>query len=133
MQDDTLEKIRVAKMQRLEVLEIQAAQHGDILAPAHLLNERERLRNELGLLDPMVSRPIDAATRRTVRRYYQDDLDFLMDQLAKFGQRLTGLEGTVKTDMEARPARQQVLNLWLGGLTVVGIMTAVGILALLLK
>jgi hypothetical protein len=126
--DETLDKIRIAKTQRLEVLEIQAAQQGEMLAPPHILNERERLRAELGLLDPMARPPIDAATRRTVRKYYQDDLDFLMDQMAKFGMRLTGVEETVRSERDARPSRQRVLSMWLGGLAVLGIMTAVGVL-----
>lgn len=128
MQDDAIDKIRIAKTQRLEVLEVQAAQHGELLAPPHILNERERLRAELGLLDPMARPPIDAATRRTVRKYYQDDLDFLMDQLAKFGQRLTGLEELFRVDHAARPARQQILNLWLGGITAAVILTLLVVL-----
>lgn len=132
MRDEALDKIRTAKLSRLEVLEVQAAEFG-LEAPPHLINERERLRTELGLLDSLGHPPIDAATRRTVRKYYQDDTDFFIDQLAKFGMRLTGLEDTVRTDLAARRPRQLVLNVWLGGITATVIMVAIGVLALLLK
>lgn len=133
MQDEAIERIRAAKLRRLEELEVQIAVHGEIDSPPHLLTQRDQLRTELGLLDPIGKPPIDAATRRTVRKYYQDDLDFLMDQLAKFGQRLTSLEETVRLDLAARRPRQLVLNVWLGGISATVIMVAIGVLALLLK
>jgi|KBSSwiStaDraftv2_1062776.scaffolds.fasta_scaffold140908_3 hypothetical protein len=116
MRDEALAKIRQAKIRRLEHIEIQIASAGDMHAPVELLNEREDLRREVGIVGAVADGAIDDSTRRLLRRYDQADLN--LNVMTNLVQRVTRIEEWTAADHGERSRRQLYLNLWLGAMTI---------------
>jgi len=116
VRDEALAKIRQAKIRRLEHIEIQIASAGDMHAPVELLNEREDLRREVGIVGAVADGNIDDSTRRLLRRYDQADLN--LNVMTNLVQRVTRIEEWTAADHGERSRRQLYLNLWLGAMTI---------------
>lgn len=115
MDNDALKRIHDAKLKRLEELEVQAATHGT-LAPPHIINERDSLRAELGFIDAATNPPIDAQTKRVLKRF--DQLELVVNVVAGLVQRVTTMEQAYQRDAAQRTIRQHVLNAWLAVITI---------------
>lgn len=116
MRDEALQKIRVAKTRRLEILEEQIAVKGEYNAEPEMLTERDDLKKALGLVDAVSNGGIDEETRKVLRRYDQADLNISV--LSNLVMRVTALEEWIGFDRTTRGQRQRVLDYWLGALTV---------------
>lgn len=116
MRDEALAKIRQAKIRRLEGIELQIAQHGETNAPIELLNERDDLRQSIGIVGAVADGAIDDSTRKLLRRYDQADLN--LNVMTNLVQRVTRMEEWFGVDRSERGRRQLYLNLWLGAMTI---------------
>ena len=116
MRDEALQKIREAKLRRLEILEEQIAARGEYDADPKLTIERDDLKKALGLVDAVSNGGIDEETRKVLRRYDQADLNISV--LSNLVMRVTTLEEWFGFDRTARTRQQRTLVLWLGALTV---------------
>jgi hypothetical protein len=116
VRDEALQKIREAKLRRLEILEEQIAARGEYDADPKLTIERDDLKKALGLVDAVSNGGIDEETRKVLRRYDQVDLNISV--LSNLVMRVTALEEWIGFDRTTRGKRQKVLDLWLGALTV---------------
>jgi len=153
-------RVRVAKEQRLEELEVQAAKYG-LDVPPHIANEVDELRAELDVVSVIDRKPIDRALREVLAQTDYADLigkfmadharriRSLEDQLTKleeyliesrnvvrqwFDAREVQLRDDQKTQLEdrrVREERQHKLDLALGALAV-GLAFAVGLSVVLL-
>jgi hypothetical protein len=124
MRDEALAKIRTAKLRRLEVIEVQIAQHGEASAPAELLTEREDLRREVGIVGAVADGAMDDSTRKLLRRYDQADLN--LSVLTNLVRRVTNMEEWLSSDRGERGRRQLYLNLWLGAITILLLAQLIG-------
>ena len=111
MRDEVLQRIREAKLRRLEILEEQIASVGEAYAEPQQRIERDDLKKFLGLSAAVVDGGLSEEDRRLFRRYDQADLNIAV--LSNVVQRVTSLEEWIAVDRALRPARQRVLNAWL--------------------
>jgi hypothetical protein len=106
-------RLRREYTRRLRALELRLARQGESNVDPAVLAEIEDIQQrlaEIGLLEqPRPSAEIKAA----IRAHFDDDLDFLIAQFSKFGQRLTGVEEQVSRVMQAHNAAQE----WRLGIT----------------
>ena len=123
MRDEVLQRIKTAKLRRLEVLEEQIAMIGEAHAEPQQLTERDDLKKQLGLAEAILSSGLDDETRKIFRRYDQVDLNIAV--LSNIVQRVSSLEEWISVDRGSREHRQRVLNAWLLALTI-GILLLVG-------
>lgn len=112
MRNEAIEAVRLARVRRLEILEQQIAFAGRNAEPEDII-ERDDLMAKLGLLESAQHSKPDSAMRAIVRDHYRDDLDFLIDQLGKFGLRLTRLEQGATEDRVSRIWRQRLTDVWM--------------------
>ena len=111
MRDEVLQRIREAKLRRLEILEEQIASVGEAYAEPQQRIERDDLKKFLGLSAAVVDGGLSEDDRKLFRRYDQADLNIAV--LSNVVQRVTSLEEWIAVDRALRPARQRVLNAWL--------------------
>ena len=111
MRDEVLQRIREAKLRRLEILEEQIAAVGEAYAEPQQRIERDDLKKFLGLSAAVVDGGLSEEDRRLFRRYDQADLNIAV--LSNVVQRVTSLEEWIAVDRALRPERQRVLNAWL--------------------
>jgi len=153
-------RVRSAKEQRLEELEVQAAKYG-VGVPPHIATEIEDLRAELDVVSVLDRKPIDRALREVLAQTDYADLigkfmadhsrriRSLEDQLTKLEEYLVESRNVVRQWFEAREAqlredqkaqqedrrtreeRQHKLDLALGALAV-GLAFTIGLSAVLL-
>lgn len=116
MRDEVLQRIRTAKLRRLEVIEEQIATIGEMDADPKDLIERDDLKKQLGLADAVLNSGMDEETRRIFRRYDQADLNIAV--LSNVVQRVTRIEEWLAL-APARTARQwRITYVWLAVLTI---------------
>lgn len=86
--DTHQERLKQARIKRLQQLEMRIARQGDSVDPS-VVNEADDLRILIAGYD--VSAP-DPGIKESIQRRYGDELTFIIMQVAKFGERLTGVE-----------------------------------------
>lgn len=103
-------RLRREHTRRLRALELRIARQGEPNADPAVLAEIEDIRQRLAELD-LLERPRPSAEiKAAIRAHFDDDLDFLIAQFSKFGQRLTGVEEQVARVMQAHHAAQDWRN-----------------------
>lgn len=101
----TYEDIAPIELRRLAELEKQQALHGPMTEPSILIEIAE-LRHKYG------SRRVSVGRNRDEFEY-----SFLMSTVAAALRRVTAIEARLDRDDADRPARQKVLNIWLGAIS----------------
>lgn len=114
MRDEALERIRAARLTRLETIEEQIAQLGEAYSPPNLLTERSQLRETLGIVEA-ADPTIDDEARRELRSRDQRELN--INVLANLVRRVSTIEEWLAYDRSQRADRQQLMNWWMVSLT----------------
>lgn len=112
----TYEDIAPIELRRLAELEKQQALHGPMTEPSVLIEIAE-LRHKYG-----------GRARPSARIRDDFEYSFLMNTVSAALQRLTAIEARLSRDDLDRPARQRVLNIWLGAISALVVLNVVMLL-----
>lgn len=105
------------ELRRLAELEKQAATYGPSTEPAVLI-EIQELRHKHGTSPGRFVRPAG-------QRDKQIDVDYLVNMVAGMFRRLIAIEDRNTKEDATRPRRQMVLNIWLGAISALVILSIV--------
>ena len=99
------ERLRREYAQRLRLLELRAARHGDSVEPAVLI-EIEGLRAAIAALDLTTAPALGPEVREIVQKHFDSDLDFLIAQIAELTRRMLATDGHINSLMALHHAAQ---------------------------